>query len=169
MKTQTIILIGAAGAGKTVVGRALAQILDKPFFDTDDMIEAALGMAAPEIFERFGEGAFREKEAEAILCAAMAAGRCGAGAVIAVGGGAVMNEGSASALKRAGLVVWLEREASLLARNGRPLYKEAGAAERLLALRAPVYERLCDARVKNDSTVLDAAARVRTAVAADTP
>lgn len=159
--TKTIIFIGAAGAGKTTVGRALAQILDKPFFDTDEMAEAALGMPIPQIFARFGENLFREKEANAVLCAVEAAARTGAGAVIAVGGGAVMNSESALALKRAGFVIWLEREVSLLAREGRPLYNDAGAAERLLALREPVYALLCDARVKNDRTILEAAIACR--------
>lgn len=154
--TKTIIFIGAAGAGKTTVGRALAQILDKPFFDTDEMAEAARGMTIPELFERFSEDYFRQEEAKAVRRATAAAPRTGAGAVIAVGGGAVMNGESASLLKRAGLIIWLERDASLLVREGRPLYNCADAAQRLLMQRAPIYERLCDARIMNDKTIKEA-------------
>ena len=63
---RSIVLIGMMGAGKTSVGKRLAQKLGLPFIDADDEIEAGAQMTIPEIFERFGEPYFRDGERRVI-------------------------------------------------------------------------------------------------------
>ena len=63
---KNIVLTGFMGTGKTVVGRAIAQTLDREFVDMDTLIEQREGMTIPEIFTRYGEAYFRERERE--LC-----------------------------------------------------------------------------------------------------
>ena len=64
---RTIVLVGLMGAGKSSIGRRLAQRLDLPFVDADKEIETAAGCTIEEIFERFGEAAFRDGERRVIL------------------------------------------------------------------------------------------------------
>src|SRR5258708_19060402 len=64
---KSIVLVGLMGAGKSSIGRRLAQRLDLPFLDADKEIEAAAGCTIEEIFERFGEAAFRDGERRVIL------------------------------------------------------------------------------------------------------
>jgi shikimate kinase len=66
---RPLVLIGLMGVGKTTVGRRLAQRLQLPFVDSDREIEAAAGMTITEIFERFGEGPFRDGERRVIAAA----------------------------------------------------------------------------------------------------
>lgn len=87
------VLVGPPGAGKTTVGQALATLLELPFEDTDAMIERVAGKPIPEIFIDDGEPVFRAMEREAVAAAlASFAG------VLALGGGAVMDEGTRCAL-----------------------------------------------------------------------
>lgn len=154
---STVAVIGAAGAGKTTVGRALSRLMDVPFFDTDIIIEAQTGLAVKDLFALYGEGRFRQLERDAVAQAVNASERTGAGAVIAVGGGAVMSEENAHALKRAGRILWLRRDIELLELEGRPLYKNRDTARRLFIERAPIYEKLADIIVDNSFTVESAA------------
>src|SRR5215469_676366 len=64
---RPIVLVGLMGAGKSSIGRRLAQRLDLPFVDADKEIELAAGCTIEEIFERFGEAAFRDGERRVIL------------------------------------------------------------------------------------------------------
>ena len=133
------------GAGKSVVGAALARRLGRRFVDTDAEIERESGSGIPEIFEREGEAGFRRREARAI--AALEGEDC----VAALGGGAIAQPGAAARLAASGTVVYLRaRPESLLARigngSGRPLLEGADRGgrlarlERLLGERAPHYE-----------------------------
>lgn len=85
---RTIVLTGPMGAGKSGTGRRLAAALERPFIDADDAIEAAAGRTIAEIFEQDGEPAFRALEEQ--VCLALI--RDESPAVIALGGGAFMNE-----------------------------------------------------------------------------
>jgi shikimate kinase / 3-dehydroquinate synthase len=89
-----IVLVGFMGAGKTTVGRALAEELGVPFIDADDVIETHAGMSVAEIFETWGENGFRQFERSVV-------GEILAGndAVVALGGGALADPGTRSALK----------------------------------------------------------------------
>ncbi len=164
MSERHLVLVGLMGAGKTTVGQRCAQLLDRPFVDTDDVVVATSGMTVTEIFERHGEARFRELERGAVadVCASPEP------LVIACGGGAVLDADNRKQLHARGFVVWLQAPPSVLgARVGdgatRPLLRDGSVAtlERLAALRAPAYEDAADVVVHTeDRTVDDVAARV---------
>lgn len=136
----TVWLVGMMGAGKSTVGRELASRLGRRFVDTDADIESAVGCSVAEIFASQGEGAFREREREAIEALR------GSGAVVALGGGAVTQPKVRKALAGCGVTVYLRAAPeTLLARVGdaeaRPLLAGLGPAERLERVRALLAER----------------------------
>ncbi|MXU66255.1 shikimate kinase [Rhodobacteraceae bacterium KN286] len=130
------------GAGKTSVGRRLAQMLDVGFVDSDAEIVTAANMTIPEIFEQFGEGYFREGE-QRVLGRLLTEGP----RVVATGGGAFMSPDNRKAIAGAGLSVWLRADTDTLferVRNkpGRPLLDvddPKAVLDRLQAERGPVY------------------------------
>lgn len=139
------MLVGLMGAGKTVVGRRCAELLGRPFVDTDELVEATVHMRVAEIFDTAGEEAFRDLERRAVedACASPTP------LVIACGGGAVLDAGNRCLLRDSGFVVWLRAAPEVLgARVGegedRPLLRRGdGVAVTLQALavqRAPHYE-----------------------------
>jgi len=142
------------GAGKSTVGPALAARLGRPFVDTDQEVERAAGATVAEIFSREGEAGFRERERAAIDVASEQA------AVVALGGGAIVQPDAADRLTASGLVVWLEADPeTILARIGdaesRPLLaglepaEQRAKLEALLAARKPYYAR---AAIRVDAT-----------------
>ena len=143
MSGQHLVLVGLMGAGKTTVGERCAALLDRPFVDTDAVVEATVHLSVTEIFEQLGETRFRELERQAVADVAASP----APLVIACGGGAVVDAGSRRVLRDAGVVVWLQAPTAVLeARVGagstRPLLRGGAAAtlERLAAQRAAAYE-----------------------------
>jgi 3-dehydroquinate synthase len=133
MARRTIWLVGMMGAGKSAVGRALAQRLGLPFYDADAEIEARSGLRVAELFAQEGEAGFRLRERMAIE------GLAGREAVVALGGGAVSQPGARERLAASGRLVWLRaRPETLLARVGdgaeRPLLAGLGEAGRLARL-----------------------------------
>ena len=137
-----LVLIGAPGAGKTRIGKRIARLLDLPFVDTDKRIVALHG-SIPDIFERFGEPHFRVLEREQVALA------LAENAVVALGGGAVLDEGTQAdlaALKVAQLTVSPESIATRNIGAGRPLLSGGiDAWTALVAARAPIYDRLSQA------------------------
>jgi shikimate kinase len=146
-----LVLVGAPGAGKTTVGRLVAERLGVPFRDTDADIEQRAGKPIPEIFVDDGEPAFRALEVEAV-----AAGLAGFPGVLALGGGAVMNATTqlrlaghtvvylaVSAAEAAGRV-GLNRDRPLLLGNVRAQLKA------LLDERLPAYQKVATATVPTD-------------------
>ncbi len=139
---RSIVLVGLMGAGKTTVGRRLAQRLNLPFVDADVEIERAAGETITEIFERHGEAAFREGERRVI-----ARLLDGGPQVLATGGGAFMDETTRDNISARGLSVWLHADLDVLMRrvsrrNNRPLLKQGdprATMERLIGERYPVY------------------------------
>lgn len=160
--TQTIVLVGLMGAGKTSVGRRLAQKLGLPFRDADAEIEAAAGCSVSEIFERFGEKGFRDGELKVIRRLLR-----GSPKVIATGGGAYMNEALRADIREKAVSVWLKAGVeTLLERvirtDRRPLLHNKNpkeTLERLMAERYPIYEQadiIVDSGQKNmDKIVQD--------------
>lgn len=145
-----IALVGPMAVGKSVIGHQLAQQLGVPFVDTDAVIVENHGTIA-DIFVGRGEHAFREIEARTVGRVVEEA--AGSGAVISLGGGAVLDSGTQQILAGC-TVVYLECDsatvAERIARNtGRPLLAGDGMArwEALFAARRPVYERLADITV----------------------
>ncbi len=98
-----IFLVGFMGAGKTTVGKALAEKLNYQFIDSDDLIEAAAGRAVPEIFAEFGEPYFRQLETTVI----QSCGRLEQ-TVIALGGGAFVASENQKIIRELGRTIWLD-------------------------------------------------------------
>lgn len=139
---KNIVLIGFMGTGKSSTGRLLAGRLGRPFIDVDRKIECESGLTAGEIFARHGEAYFRTLEKNAI--ARVSRHRK---AVIATGGGAVLDPDNMARLRAGGVVVCLTASVqTILERTGRrstrPLLARHDREEivaRLLAERAPLY------------------------------
>jgi shikimate kinase len=147
LKVRPLFLVGFMGAGKTTVGRILADSLGRRFVDLDRAIEESTGRSVDQLFEEVGEEGFRDAERDALTVAAL-----DAGSVVACGGGIVTDDASREALANAGDVAYLEVSAGeALARvggrfGGRPLLQgadPAGAAA-LLGLRERLYEEVAD-------------------------
>lgn len=143
MTDRSIVLVGLMGAGKTCIGRRLAERLGLPFVDADTEIEAAAGCSVEEIFGRFGEKAFRDGERRVIARLLEE----GPPRVIATGGGAFINKQTRTNVRRSGIAVWLKADLDVLLhrvsrRNNRPLLKGANkreTLERLMDERHPFY------------------------------
>lgn len=140
--TRTVALVGMMGAGKTSIGRRLAAKLGVPFRDADAEIEAAAGCTVSEIFERFGEPAFRDGERRVILRLLTEPPH-----VLATGGGAFIDARIRADIKQRAVSIWLRAPVELLLarvqrRETRPLLKTGDPKqilENLLAVRAPFY------------------------------
>lgn len=139
---RSIVLVGLMGAGKTSVGRRLAKRLDLPFVDADEEIVRAAGLSVPEIFERFGEQAFRDAERRAIARLLDEDAK-----VLATGGGAFLDATTRDAIANRGVSVWLRADLDVLhdrtvGRRHRPLLNTGDPRATLAALMAaryPVY------------------------------
>jgi shikimate kinase len=137
-----IVLVGLMGAGKSSVGRRLAEKLGFPFVDADHEIEAAAGKTVAEIFADHGEPYFRDGERRVI------ARLIGNGAqVLATGGGAFINDETRARIQESGVSVWLRAPLPLLMkrvlkRQDRPLLRSADPEQvmrELIDKRYPVY------------------------------
>ncbi len=142
------MLMGFMGTGKSEVGRRLAQRLGRAFVDTDEWIEERAGKRIAAIFNEEGEAAFRRLEREAVAVAA-AANR--GDAVIAVGGGAVLDPENVRRLREGGVLVHLTARPEVVLRRigdgaSRPLLRDdpEAAVARLLAEREPAYAAAAD-------------------------
>ncbi len=151
------LLVGAPGAGKTTVGRALAQRLGVEFRDTDEDIERLAGKRIADIFIDEGEEAFRVLETQALRDVIASSN-----GVVSLGGGVIMREANRELL--VGLpVVWLDVSLSEAAKRvglgtSRPLLmgNVRGRLMQLMAERTPVYEQVSSLRVlTSEREVLD--------------
>ncbi len=159
MKTN-IALIGFMGAGKTAVGEALAQRLNRPLIEVDAVIEQMSGKSIPAIFHDDGEIRFRELEIEAVRKAA-----AGEKLVIACGGGVVLNTINIDRLKNNGIVINLTASPEIILKrtsgdkNARPLLavpQPAARIKELLKFRKPFYDRAADFTVSTSKLAIDA-------------
>lgn len=139
---RTLVLVGLMGAGKTSVGRKLAQTLQLPFADSDHEIESVSRMSVPELFEAYGEAEFRALE-QRVVTRLVADGP----AVIATGGGAFMNADTRMTISAHGISIWLKADLDTLMqrvarRQNRPLLKTPdprAVMRKLMDDRYPVY------------------------------
>ncbi len=144
LKDRNIVFVGLMGAGKTAIGRKLAQMLSVPFVDSDHEIEAVSRMSIPELFEFYGETEFRALEQRVIERLLRGHGR-----VISTGGGAFMNADTRRMIADHAVSVWLKADLDLLMqrvskRANRPLLKDPdprGVMQRLMNERYPIYAK----------------------------
>jgi shikimate kinase len=140
--TRTIALVGLMGAGKSSIGRRLAQRLGLPFIDADSEIETAAGTTIEEIFQRHGEAAFRDGERRVIARLLESPPH-----VLATGGGAFMDASTRALLRARTVSIWLRADIELMLarvgrRGNRPLLKRGeprAVLEQLMAQRYPIY------------------------------
>ena len=104
-----IVLTGMPASGKSTIGKAVAEKLKRDFYDIDSMVEEQAGMTISDMFEKYGERYFRDRER---TVAAQLASK--SGAVIATGGGTVIEEENARRLKMNGILFFLDRDPKLL-------------------------------------------------------
>ena len=148
---RPLILIGLMGAGKSSIGRRLAKRLGMEFVDADAEIEKAAGRSINDIFEEFGEAAFRDGERRVI--ARLLDGRP---MVLATGGGAFTDGDTRALIRERGISIWLDADIDVLVertsrRDTRPLLKDGDPREilgRLARERQPIYAE-ADIRVKS--------------------
>jgi len=139
---RNIVFVGLMGAGKTVIGRKVAAMLNLPFVDSDQEIETVSRMTIPELFANYGEEEFRALERRVIARLLK-----GGPQVLSTGGGAFMSETTRKAVGRYGVSVWLKADLDTLMhrvakRQNRPLLNTENPREvmqRLMDARYPVY------------------------------
>jgi shikimate kinase len=138
-KDAPIFLVGFMGAGKTTVGRTLADHLGYDFFDLDELIQAKAGKSVQAIFAELGEAEFRRLEHEAIRACSNRSR-----AVIALGGGAYVCDENRRLLRSIGRTVWLDCPIDVCLERvsgdqSRPLLGGEGEMRELLEERRPAY------------------------------
>lgn len=151
-RVPVICLAGFMGSGKSTVGSRLAQQLGWRFVDLDERIEEAAGITIPQFFERHGEPAFRQLEADELRAALGRSIERAESTILALGGGTYAQQGAPEFLRNAGVpVIWLDSPIEvLLARcstmTGRPLFKDEASFRALHVQRVASYQ-LADFRV----------------------
>lgn len=150
-ETMNIILVGMPGCGKSTISSLIAEATGRGLVDTDALIVEAEGRSIPFIFANDGEDFFR-------LCEHKAAEEAGklSGKVIATGGGIVTRDENLDALRQNGKIFFIEREFSLLSRDGRPLSQGADLSV-MYEKRLPMYLKFSDFTVDNNGSVSDCA------------
>ncbi|MBB3456612.1 shikimate kinase [Rhizobium sp. BK313] len=140
--TRNLVLVGLMGAGKSSIGRLVANQLGIPFVDTDIEIERVSRMTITELFDAYGEEEFRALETRVIKRLLKGGPR-----VVSTGGGAFINDRTRRHVKRSGLSVWLKADLDVLwervnKRDTRPLLKTENpkqTLEKLMNARYPIY------------------------------
>ena len=146
VRQQNIALIGMPGCGKTEIAKALAERTGREVFDADEEIERRAEKLIPEIFAEGGEEAFRAIETEVLADLGKLSG-----VILATGGGCVTRPENYGLLHQNSRIVWIQRDVSLLEKEGRPL-SMAGDINQIYVDRKPLYEKFADFSVVNEST-----------------
>ena len=136
-----IWLIGMMGSGKTTAGELAARKLNRPFLDTDVIVELATDQTIPELFSE-SEESFREAEASAIASAALREN-----SVIATGGGSIMSQDNVAVMQRTGMIVLLDVDAKTVSERiqigvERPLLQTTESIAKVMADRVLVYNKV---------------------------
>ena len=146
---KNVVLIGFMGTGKSSCGKAAAQQLGYRFVDLDKEIEDKYGMTIPEMFQKYGEAYFREREKEMVRYWAAQKNT-----VISTGGGCVTVPDNYRLLHQNGIIVWIKRDTKKLARDGRPISLSSDM-DRLYSSRRSFYECFADLTVDNNGDIKD--------------
>lgn len=167
--SRSIVLVGLMGAGKTSVGRRLAQLMGLPFVDADTEIEEAAGCTIADYFEMYGEPAFREGE-ERVIDRLLGDGP----QILSTGGGAFMSDVTRARIAEHGISVWLDTDDETLIkrtsrRNDRPLLNKGNPAKtlrKLMDVRNPIYET-ANIRLVSGTETVDHSAKLAIHAVAD--
>ena len=146
---KNIVLIGMPSCGKSTVGKIISGKMKRQFVDTDIMIENEYGASPSSIITEKGEAHFRSLEAEQVKKAAKMTG-----AVISIGGGAVLRQENVDYLRQNGVLVYLDRPVDELISTDRPLSKNI---EELFRIRQPFYENAADLKIKSQQSAEETA------------
>ena len=158
-KILNVVFIGMPGCGKTSVGKEYAKITERSFLDTDIFVEQC-GMSIPDIFEKYGEEYFRDKETQGIEMLSALSEK-----VIATGGGAVKRDRNVALMKQNGIVVYLKRDLDKLSTDGRPL--SSGGKEKIMKLyeeRKALYENAADVVIETYEDACECAMRLEKSI-----
>ena len=154
---ENIVLTGMPGSGKTTVGKLLADAMDRPYLDTDALIEEKAGMTPAQIIATRGEAAFRDVESEVIREVAQKNG-----CVIATGGGAILRPENIRHLRMNGKLFFLDRPPEqLIPTKDRPLSATREAIGQRYRERYPIYVETADVIVANTDSPETAARQVK--------
>lgn len=141
---QNIVLTGMPGSGKSTIGKAVAEKLNREFIDTDEEIKKEIKMEISDYFEKFGEKAFRDVETEVIKEIAKKSS-----IVIATGGGAILREENINALKMNGVIYYMDRPLEdIIPTSDRPLASNVEAIKKRYNERHDIYISTADKFVK---------------------
>lgn len=146
LKMPSIILIGMPGCGKTAFGKQISKEMKLPFVDIDEAIVAREGMWENEIFEKYGEKYFRNKEKKVV-------NNLTKGFIIASGGGTVLDPENLEKLKEIGKIIYLKRDIDSLLTvdmKNRPLVNSSEDLVKLYNERNEIYENIADYVVENN-------------------
>ena len=154
---RNIVLCGMPSSGKTTVGKEIAKVFGKKFIDTDDVVVEKRKESISDIFEKYGEGEFRKEERLAIEELSKENGL-----VIATGGGAVLDENNVRALRRNGVILFLDRSLeNLVATADRPLSSDTEKLKNLFEKRYDVYKSCADAVIPADGEIADVVEKIK--------
>ena len=150
MLTRHIFVIGMPGSGKSSLGRRVANNLRLPYVDMDQRITQSLGCTTQEIFDRYGEQAFRTAETNTLIQLTRTEP-----SIISTGGGTVLREDNRAIMRNHGVIVLIDRPLedimSDIKLDRRPLLaqKGLGEVERLYHERIDIYRSVADAVLDN--------------------
>jgi len=150
---QNIVLVGMPGSGKTVVGKALAEMTGRKFVDADEYLQEKYGIFPGDMILQQGEEAFRQAETEVLSELGKESTL-----IIATGGGCVTRERNYPLLHQNGRIFWLQRSLDKLPTEGRPL-SQLNSLENLYEKRKAMYESFADFEIDNDSGSVEDTAR----------
>lgn len=139
-----VVLIGMPGAGKTFLGRRIAEREHRKFIDLDDVIVEREGMSIPEIFRTKGEDYFRNVETEVLRETCKMSG-----VVIACGGGIVKRKQNYNLAKQNSRIIWVKRDLDKLDTEGRPI-SQTKSVEEIYEARKDLYEAWSDYFIDNN-------------------
>lgn len=147
MKAPNIYLIGLMGSGKTTLGKSLAKKLNRPFIDTDQLIEQKSGVDVSMIFEFEGEVGFRERETKLLSEIALKKEH-----IVSTGGGIILSKYNRDVIAKSGIIFYLKTQpAELFIRlqndKTRPLLQGTNLKEKLTKIyaeRCTLYEMTAD-------------------------
>lgn len=162
-RKSSLILIGYRGTGKSSVARGVAERCDVEWYDSDTAVHECAGVSIATIFEKYGEGAFRDLE-EVVIADLLQMPSC----VFATGGGAILRETTRARLRKAGTVVWLTATPATIferittdphSATTRPPLTTLAAVDEItsvLETRRQLYEQTAHVSVATDHKTLDA-------------